>query len=309
MPIEHLASAGGENIFKIVTQLFLRHLGRIASGLAIDLKLTDRRVARTAKQFVSQIGTYRLFAEQDREVFVGAAYAEMRITPESPKLGRLETAPFAQQPFINQAEESAIAAVAPSEALAGSDRGFCLLGTAGGGKSTILRYLSVQAAQGREFRDRPRLPVFLRGQDITSAGVTIRESVIDFFRHLGLTPAESTAEKALEKGALMIVVDGLDEVDGQHVVPLVREMSQLIHEHPDSLVCCSGRPVMQRSLFSKFQFWEPLPLNRPEQETFVRKWFAGLESGSERALLHDLDEVPELSTLGSKPSVTFANMC
>jgi predicted NACHT family NTPase len=285
-------------ITKKATDAFLRTLAEVEKALEIRWNLRSASVQTAARESISKIGTYRLFAEQDREVFVSHAYAEMRVRRERQPLSILDPQDFHDSPIRPQ---SGPVGISPAEALEREQNGFCLLGTGGGGKSTILRYLSVQAGEGRRFRGHVRIPFFRRAQELAARGETLMDGLTAFFEALDKEYAAATAERALKSGYMMVVVDGLDEVDVQGGQRIVAELSSLSHECSESIFCCSGRPLIQRGTISNFGFWEPMPLSHEEQETFVRKWFAGIEQQKEQALLAEIVEREEFRDLGSNP--------
>ncbi|HEV3051654.1 MAG TPA: NACHT domain-containing protein, partial [Longimicrobium sp.] len=206
---------------------FISTLAEVEQALEVRWNLRTASVQQAAKDSISQIGTYRLFAEQDREVFVSNAYAEMRVIKEKQRVTPVDPLYFRAAPVPAEHE---LGAVSPAEALETDENGFCLLGAAGGGKSTILRYLSVQAGEGRKFRGKVRIPFFRRAQDLAARGQSIRDGLNEFFSSLDQQYAVETADRALKKGYMMIVIDGLDEVDEADGYALVSEMSNLSHD-------------------------------------------------------------------------------
>lgn len=93
-----------------------------------------------------------------------------------------------------------------------------VLGSPGVGKSTFLRKVGLEALnQKKGAFQHECLPVFLKLQDFNSTEITLDQLIITEFATCGFPEAEKTAQSFLQKGKLLILLDGLDEVATDHV--------------------------------------------------------------------------------------------
>lgn len=93
--------------------------------------------------------------------------------------------------------------------------GLIILGDPGAGKTTFLKYLTLQMATGTGASQ--RLPVLVPlsayANALSESDLRLDDFICDYFHDLGVdVPLKSMLTQALKKGGAVVMVDGLDEV-------------------------------------------------------------------------------------------------
>ncbi|MFN8398462.1 MAG: NACHT domain-containing protein [Anaerolineales bacterium] len=189
----------------------------------------------------------------------------------------------------------------PLSAIEKSDDGFALLGNAGTGKSTVFRYLTVEAAKGTPIRGKKRIPIYLAVRDMALSHKKIMSAAIQLLEWLDITNAEQVMHNLLKSGNCIILVDGLDETDSEFQRELIMELSELRAKYQKSVFCISARKHSLSIGLTGFQKWETQPLSPEARKLFVEKWFQSVDTGKGKRLLDQSINRPELLDLGSSP--------
>ena len=187
------------------------------------------------------------------------------------------------------------------DALESTSDGFALLGVAGSGKTTGFRYLTVQAASGRKVHGKRRVPLLITVRDLARSGGSILEAAADFLSWLEIQHPLRVLVALLRSGAVLLLVDGLDETSKEHQEAIVNELLRLTARYPDSIFCVSSRPYSLSVGLTGYTKWETRPLKLEERVNFVCKWFSDVDPGKGRRLLSISEDRPELLDIGGNP--------
>ncbi|MEV4801278.1 NACHT domain-containing protein [Nonomuraea sp. NPDC049421] len=200
-------------------------------------------------------------------------------------------------------------------------RRMLLRGEAGGGKSTLLRWLAITAARGgftgpltgwngcvpfliklRGYADRalPRPEQFLDGAADPLAG---------------LMPA-GWVHRRLSSGQALLLVDGVDELTGTQRQAIKPWLRGLLAEFGATKVVVTSRPSAARSTWLDGEGFAPAFLERmtpSDTRALVEHWHAAVKSGDdlpcppellpviESRLLRHLENTPSLRSLAATP--------
>ncbi|MEV4551855.1 NACHT domain-containing protein [Nonomuraea wenchangensis] len=196
-----------------------------------------------------------------------------------------------------------------------------LRGEAGGGKSTLLRWLAVTAARGgfsgelaewngcvpflvklRSYADRdlPRPEQFL---DLTAGALA------------GLMPT-GWAHRQLASGRALLLIDGVDELTGGQRKAIKPWLRGLLAEFPAIRVVVTSRPSAARSSWLDEEGFAPAFLERmtpSDTRTLVEHWHEAIRGGTDlpcppeqlpvvqARLLAHIDNAPHLRALAATP--------
>ncbi len=185
--------------------------------------------------------------------------------------------------------------------------GLVLLGDPGSGKTTHLKRVLLWVLQkGPESLGLPRgmLPVFLplrELRDLESGLEVFIESQLDH-RHLRMP--EGFGRRLLERGNLLLLLDGLDEVaDAEERQRVVAWIDEAASDYPDCrlLVSCrfagygvqttQGEGRTRVRLSERFLELHLRPLSTRQAEAFVHNWYRIVEAG----LAKDSEHAEELA--------------
>ncbi|MFI6505215.1 NACHT domain-containing protein [Nonomuraea typhae] len=161
----------------------------------------------------------------------------------------------------------------PEEALARFRR-IVVLGDPGAGKTTMLRYLGFKAARDGI------LPVFVELRRLAEG------SVLDYVgarwaERYGEPDAAELVEHALTSGAAVLLIDGLDEVQGGESSDetdaayqrVIREIDRLAARYPAAAIAVTCRRAGWRGQLPAFRTLEVLDFDDAQINQFVGNWF------------------------------------
>lgn len=156
-----------------------------------------------------------------------------------------------------------------------------VLGHPGSGKTTFLRKVGIEALKyGHQSEYKHRcIPVFLELRNpklIASEEINLIEAIAQEFGNCGLPRYQECTEEFLEKGNLLIILDGLDEVKSDYLPPMTREIRNLLDKYPKNRFLASCR-IKAYGNFQDFQRFSDVYIadfDREQKKTFIDLWFA-----------------------------------
>ncbi|WP_219517383.1 NACHT N-terminal Helical domain 1-containing protein [Nonomuraea ceibae] len=191
----------------------------------------------------------------------------------------------AHEPWDDRQDEPATMRV---ESALGQGRRMLLRGEAGGGKSTLLRWLAITAARGgfegelaswngcvpflvklRSYADR-ELPRPERFLDLTAGPLA------------GLMPA-GWAHRELAAGRALLLIDGVDELTGSQRRSIRPWLRALLAEFPATRVVITSRPSAAGSSWLDEEGFAPAFLERmtpSDTRALVEHWHEAIRSGT-----------------------------
>ncbi|QPP07563.1 NACHT domain-containing protein [Streptomyces bathyalis] len=196
------------------------------------------------------------------------------------------------------------------QALAGLER-VLLRGVAGSGKTTLVQWLAVTAAENRLSGSLAhlmgRVPFVLPLRTLTRAGSELPPPR-DFLSSVGCphTPPTGWAERALSAGRGLLLVDGIDEVPEPQRDGTRRWLRELVEEFPGNVCIVTGRPsAVREGWLSDDEFHELslAPMSREDVGAFIERWHhaAKMEEARAEALLTAVRSRQDLSRLATNP--------
>jgi hypothetical protein len=151
-------------------------------------------------------------------------------------------------------------------------RNLYVLGKPGAGKTTFLRWVTVQAAQGQV----NRLPIFISLHEwATSKHIELLPFIVEQFAICQFPSATHFVEQLLQHGQAIVLFDGLDEVKQEQKQRL--QLSQLLrdftrqYDNCQFLITC--RIAAGDYDFPGFQDVEVADFTPEQVEQYAQKWF------------------------------------
>jgi len=155
-----------------------------------------------------------------------------------------------------------------------------ILGKPGAGKTTFLKYLTIQAAQG----NLPQIPIFvslkewvdsLAEDDWKKANPDLMKFLVKQFEICDFPQAEPFIRHILKQGDALVLFDGLDEVNQEgdkrrKIITALQDFSKQYLKTPCVLTC---RIAATDYSFDLFTYVEVADFTEKQIRTFVSKWF------------------------------------
>ncbi|MFK0106544.1 NACHT domain-containing protein [Streptomyces sp. NPDC091217] len=185
------------------------------------------------------------------------------------------------------------------EALHAHDR-VLLRGDAGSGKTTLVQWLAVTAAQ-----EGARIPYVLPLRTLIRGGALPTPEAFLTAVSCPLSAPQGWAERVLAAGRGLVLVDGLDEIPDADRHGTRAWLLSLIHAFPGNRWLLTSRPSAvrpDRLAAEGFRELALAPMRRTDVTTFVRRWHTAARAPEfEGPLLDSLRTKRDLARLATNP--------
>ncbi len=146
-----------------------------------------------------------------------------------------------------------------------------ILGKPGAGKTTFLKYVTLQALKGKI----QKLPIFVSLKEWADSKKELMEFIKEGIEVCNFPNAEAFIELILKKGQAIVLFDGLDEVQqekGQREeqIRLLKNFSRQYLLSPCLITC---RIAATDYSFEDFTYVEVADFTEEQKENYARNWF------------------------------------
>ncbi len=189
--------------------------------------------------------------------------------------------------------------------------GFVVLGPPGSGKTTLTQYLGWQAANGAlRVSERPLLPARVRLRDweawATKESATeqsVSAYLTNRYKDLPQAPSAAQWQRWLQKGEVLLLLDGLDEIEGKpFFLSALRTALMTFPECPTMLTCRTVSFEQHRALCPDFPIFTLAGLDIDQRDTYIRAFPAEHRDRYDPDLLIDqLTRAPQMFALAANP--------
>lgn len=178
-------------------------------------------------------------------------------------------------------------------------------GTPGSGKSMLLKNLALTYAQGElvDFPTQP-IPILLELNRLNEASVQLRDHLVEILDQNDFPNASNFLEAGLTNGLLMLMFDGLDEVNSDLRENVVNKIKDLLGKYPNcrAVVTCRAAVYNDEFADSADQKLEIVEFSDQQIQRFLISWAPDMPSDKTvENLLRNLHERPRIMTLARNP--------
>jgi hypothetical protein len=187
-----------------------------------------------------------------------------------------------------------------------------VLGQPGAGKSTFLRRMGLEALKSKKGAYQHEcIPVFLELKRFNTGEINLEKAITEELKNCGFPKPEDSTKKLLEKGKLLILLDGLDEVPTNQLDAAITQIQDFVDQHNQNRFIASCRTAAYRSSFQRFVDVVMADFDDDQIQQFITNWFQSesdkrvgmaqkcweLLQQSEYAATKELAQTPLLLTL------------
>lgn len=174
-----------------------------------------------------------------------------------------------------------------------------VLGSAGSGKTTFLKYLALAYSDKRVFKSSKlktsKLPIYISMNSYTNEfekTESIFKYIADSLRRKTNDFAEHYISRILKKGLAVVFLDALDEVPKKYRKNVFDKINEFADDYPDVKIVLTCRTADYDEPFETFYEVEVVKLNKNAIEKIVKGWFKDDRKNANlllRHLEHDKD--------------------
>ncbi|MBN1931273.1 MAG: SUMF1/EgtB/PvdO family nonheme iron enzyme [Desulfobacterales bacterium] len=165
-------------------------------------------------------------------------------------------------------------------------RGIVILGDPGSGKTTHMKRILLWCLRGELSQiglPEDMIPVFLPLRELKDVNSGLDAFIQGQLAHPLLDTPKDFGKRLLDRGSLLFLLDGLDEVADQNLRSKVSrwiETALKVHRNCRFVVTCRFAGYTEQArLDADFLEMHVRPLNENQAETFIRNWYRIVETG------------------------------
>jgi hypothetical protein len=188
-----------------------------------------------------------------------------------------------------------------------NQRRLMVVGAPGVGKSMLLRHIALSYAKG-QLANLPERPVVvfleLHRLNLVDSEEKLIQALVAAFDRDGFPKAERFVKQSLQRGTLMLLLDGLDEVNSDIRPLVVRQIRDLLDKYERCRAVITCRKQVYRDEFSGVmqQKLEVVEFTDQQIRRFLEAWKGEMPPGkSIEQLIQTLRDRPRIMALARNP--------
>ncbi|MGL5939839.1 MAG: NACHT domain-containing protein [Waterburya sp.] len=150
-----------------------------------------------------------------------------------------------------------------------------VLGAPGSGKSTFLRKIGLEAFKGKKGNYKHDcIPVFIELKKFTEAEIDLEKIIAQEFKVCNFPKEDKNTTKLLDKGKLLIILDGLDEIPTKNLNNAIGKIQDFVDQYDKNRFIISCRTAAYRTGFPRFDDVVIADFDDTQIEKFILNWFS-----------------------------------
>lgn len=180
-----------------------------------------------------------------------------------------------------------------------------VVGVPGAGKTMLLRHLALTYAQ-RGLNDFPQqpIPVLLELNRLNNSDMPLVDHLVQSLEHNDFPGGADFIQAFLKHGQILLLLDGLDEVNNQIRGRVVAQIKDLLRKYNNTRIVITCRTQVYRAEFVEQadRRLEIVDFNDQQMQRFLSAWKSDMPKGkSIEHFLSILRERPQIMTLARNP--------
>lgn len=160
-----------------------------------------------------------------------------------------------------------------------------IIGTAGSGKSTLIKYLFVDTIK-RNYKIPLKIELRYLNNNSKDLLSYLKNEVVKFYN---IANSDYIINKLLNSGEFIIFFDGFDEISSNKKEEITHDICQITKKYPKNKYVLTSRPFVNIELLENFYNYEVCNLSCEEIESFVRKQFNDSEKELADRIIHTIN--------------------
>lgn len=150
-----------------------------------------------------------------------------------------------------------------------------VLGGPGAGKSTFLRRMGLEALKAKKDRKFKHfcIPVLIELKDFRFDPIDLQAKIAEEFEICGFPEPQRFTKEALNRGSLLILLDGLDEVPSDRLTEAIDKIQDFVNRYKENRFIASCRVAAYHHNFTHFTDVAISEFDDEQIQNFITNWF------------------------------------
>lgn len=155
-------------------------------------------------------------------------------------------------------------------------RDICIIGSAGCGKTTLIRHIFLQTI--KEFKTLKKIPILIELRNLNTFNGDFESLIIEKVLKTRSEPNKDIFIRSIRKGDYIFLLDGFDEIYSHKKEEIFRQIELFIDSYFDNIFIISSRPGSGIEAFQRFYGFKVSNLSNNDVVDFVLKNVSNVET-------------------------------